>query len=267
MSQAGDINAASGPIPPQVFTKFNVQTGTSPVVTSNNTVTFNGATVAAGTHPVRTDGTGAATMALEVQLSQAIASTDATKVGLANFDSAKFTVDNGFVSTSGTGIGQTITGQSGGALSPTAGNWNIYAGETNVNNDAGIQTSGSGSTLTVQLTNRITGTVTTTDATPTTLVSVPLGAVAGVYLATGDVTAYNVTDAAGAAYTYEGAATTDGVSATEIGVEQRNQFEQAAMASADFTFGVSGNNAFVEVVGIAGKEIHWSCLFNYRFVG
>lgn len=44
---------------------------------------------------------------------------------------------------SGTTVGKTITGDSGGALSPTAGNWNIYG-------LSGCKTSGSGSTLTVK---------------------------------------------------------------------------------------------------------------------
>ncbi len=76
-----------------------VQTGTSPVVpTGAGLITFNGAVVAAGTNPVRTDGTGANTYALEVQISQALAATDATKIGLSNFDSDSFAVDaNGFV--------------------------------------------------------------------------------------------------------------------------------------------------------------------------
>jgi len=76
-----------------------VQTGTSPISpTGAGLITINGAVVAAGTNPVRTDGTGANTMAVEVQISQAIAAPDATKIGLANFDSADFTVDaNGFV--------------------------------------------------------------------------------------------------------------------------------------------------------------------------
>ena len=47
--------------------------------------------------------------------------------------------------TGGTTVGKTITGNTGGALSPTAGNWNIVGtGSTTA--------SGSGSTLTVQLT-------------------------------------------------------------------------------------------------------------------
>lgn len=83
-----------------------VQTGTSPIVpTAGGLITINGATVAAGTNPVRTDGTGANTMAVEVQISQAIAATDATKIGLANFNSAHFSVDaNGFVSLAGGGL-------------------------------------------------------------------------------------------------------------------------------------------------------------------
>ncbi len=47
--------------------------------------------------------------------------------------------------TGGTSVGKTITGDSGGALSPTAGNWNLLG-------TGSITTSGSGSTLTTQLT-------------------------------------------------------------------------------------------------------------------
>lgn len=121
-----------------------VQTGTSPIVpTAGGLVTINGAVVAAGTNPIRSNGTGANTMAMEIQISQALAATDATKIGLCNFNSAQFTVDaNGFVSTSGSAVPNTITGDSGGALFPTAGNWNILGGP-------GVTTSGSGSTLTI----------------------------------------------------------------------------------------------------------------------
>jgi hypothetical protein len=163
-------------------------------------------------------------------------------------------------------VATTYHTQNGDAV-PAANILNIYAADTNEDNDNGIRTIGSGNTVTVQLTNRITGTVTTTDATPTVLVTVSLGATPGVYLVTGDVTAYNTTDSAGASYTFEGAATTTGLVGTEIGNEQKNQFEQAAMADADFELGVSGNNAVITVTGIALKTINWSCLFNYRFVG
>jgi hypothetical protein len=122
-----------------------MQTGTTPIVPDGfGQITFNGSSVAAGTNPVRTNGTAANTMQLEVQISQALAAADATKIGLCNFDSSSFSVAaTGFVTASGTGLGKTITGDSGGALNPTAGNWNILG-------LAGSKTSGSGSTLTVK---------------------------------------------------------------------------------------------------------------------
>ena len=51
-----------------------------------------GGTVVAGTSPLKTAGSGS-TLTINAQRSQAIASTDATKVGLAAFDSAAFSVD------------------------------------------------------------------------------------------------------------------------------------------------------------------------------
>lgn len=88
---------------------FAMQIGLTPVVPNGSgLVTFNGSVVAAGTNPVRTDGTGANTMALEVQISQAIAVADVTKIGLSNFDLAAFDVDaNGFVQLNGGGIAAT----------------------------------------------------------------------------------------------------------------------------------------------------------------
>jgi hypothetical protein len=86
-----------------------VQYGTTPIVPeASGLITINGASIAAGTNPVRTHGTGASTMAVEVQIAQAIAATDATKIGLSNFDSAAFDVDaNGFVQLNGGGIAAT----------------------------------------------------------------------------------------------------------------------------------------------------------------
>lgn len=122
-----------------------VQTGISPVVpTAAGLLTINGAVVAAGTNPVRTDGTGANTLAVEVQISQALAATDATKIGLCNFDSSRFSVDaNGFVTLNAAGVVETLTGDSGGALNPTAGNFNILG-------RSGSKVSGAVSTLTVK---------------------------------------------------------------------------------------------------------------------
>lgn len=121
--------------------RINVQTGTSPISPTAGSITFNGAVVAAGTNPVRTDGTGANTMALEVQISQALVAADSTKIGLSNFSSAGFGVAaTGFV-TLATSVPQLFTANSGTAT-PSSNNLNVLGG-------GGIQTAGSGATLTI----------------------------------------------------------------------------------------------------------------------
>lgn len=159
-----------------------------------------------------------------------------------------------------------------GTATPVANTIIFHGTDSNINNDNGIIVNGGVvgtgtiNEVDIVLTNRITGAVTTTDATPTTLASLSLGGTPGVYLVQGDLTAYDITDSAGASYTFIGAAVTNGIAATEIAVENKNVFEQAAMMSSDFNLGVTGNTAFIEVIGIAGKTIHWSALFTYRFV-
>ena len=102
-----------------------------------------GSVIGPGTNPVSSAGSGS-TLTLNVQISQAIAAADITKLGISNFSSTDFAVTaTGFVTLASTGAGKTITGDSGGALSPTANNWNILG-------LSGSKTSGSGSTLTVK---------------------------------------------------------------------------------------------------------------------
>jgi hypothetical protein len=131
---------------PVAIDAIDVQAGTSPVVpTAGGAVTMNGAVTAAGSIPIQTNGTGANTLAIQVQTSQAIAATDATKIGLAAFNSADFTVDaNGFVSFLGTGEVSTLNGDSGTAT-PVAGAINVYGNTAPA--ATGLTFSGSGNTL------------------------------------------------------------------------------------------------------------------------
>jgi len=138
--------------------------GTTPVVPNGSgNIIFQGTSTAAGSIPVQTNSLAANTVAVQVQKTQAIVSTDATKVGLAAFDSARFSVDaNGFVTLGGTGVGETITGDTGGALLPTSGNWNIFGG-TSLAGSTPIATAGSGSTLKVNA--QLSQAIASTDAT------------------------------------------------------------------------------------------------------
>lgn len=154
-----------------------------------------------------------------------------------------------------------------GSIAIPAGNiLNVLSNETSQNNDHGIQTRGSGNTVTIYLTNRITGTVTTANATPTTAVTLALGATPAVFVIEGNTTAFDATDVAGGSYTFAGAARTDGASATLFGSEFINQFEEAAMGPSNVVLTSSGNSILVQVVGIAATTIRWSTILTYRMV-
>lgn len=124
----------------EAIDSIGTQTGTNPIVpTVGGLVTINGAVVAAGTNPMRSHGTGANTMALEVQISQALAATDATKIGLSNFNSAHFGVDaNGFVSLANAGpFVQSVSGTlnritSTGGVNPVIDIAATYVGQTSI---------------------------------------------------------------------------------------------------------------------------------------
>lgn len=130
------------------FDSFQVQSVTAPgvnPVTADLTglVTVNAAVVANHSVVMETRSRALNAFNVEVQYATGAAASDGTKSGVCHFDTSDFSVDaSGFVSLLGSGAGQTITGQSGGALSPTAGNWNIFGlGE--------MTTSGSVSTISI----------------------------------------------------------------------------------------------------------------------
>jgi len=132
-------------------TSFNVEAntapGTDPVVpTAAGVVTVNGAVVANHSVVMETRSRAANAYNVEVQYATSAAAADGTKSGVAHFNSTQFTMGaNGFVSTSGTGVLSTITGNDTVVVSPTAGNINVVG-------TGSITTSGSGSTETIQLT-------------------------------------------------------------------------------------------------------------------
>lgn len=152
---------------------------------------------------------------------------------------------------------------------PAANVLNVVGGETTANNLFGIRTDGSSgsNTLTIQQTNRIQGFISTNDATPTNIITFPLGATPGVFKFDGNIEAFNTTDIAGACYGFQIGIRTTGAAATVIGVSFDDDFEEAAMSTADFTATASGNNLIVTVTGIAAKAIDWRALTTYRFVG
>lgn len=106
MSQAGEVDITG--THPDIPTEFIADIGTA--IPIANQLEILGATELAGTTPVFTEASGN-TLEVKVQLSQAIAASDATKVGLCSFDSNDFAVDAaGFVTFTGGGGASTLIG-------------------------------------------------------------------------------------------------------------------------------------------------------------
>lgn len=155
---------------------------------------------------------------------------------------------------------------------PIANVENVFGGTTTINNTKGIQTDGSSgsNTLTVQLTNRAVGSVTTTGAVTSAAITLPLGATPGVYTFDIVVAGFAKTGIGtplGCGFTIVGAVRTTGAAATLLPNQAVDHFEETALIGVTAVIAVSGNNALVNVTGIsdggAGFVIDWQATLIY----
>lgn len=117
----------------QAIDEIQVQAATAPGVNPvtpdvNGRVTVNASLVAAHSVPIETRTRGLNAYNIEPQIASAQAASTLSASGMSHFDSARFTVDaNGFVSSSGTGLIQTLTpdedfdGSAATPIAPQAG--------------------------------------------------------------------------------------------------------------------------------------------------
>jgi hypothetical protein len=151
---------------------------------------------------------------------------------------------------------------------PAANILNVVGGSSSVDNINGIRTDGStgSNTLTVQLTNRFQGTLTTTNATPTNISTFALGVVPGVYTFDVNVAGYDVTDSLGLGYSIFGTVRTDGATATICGIPDKIANPETGAGAADCNIVVSGNSVSIQATGIAAKTIRWNAVTTYVLV-
>ncbi len=122
--------------------------------------------------------------------------------------------------------------------------------------DSSITVTNGPGTIDLSVSGEISGTATTIGATTQNLITVPLGAVAGTFQFEARVKAFESTTPAGAGYNIFGTFTTDGATATLVG-DQPIFNEDVALAAADAYFIASGNNAVLQVLGVALLTIDW----------
>ena len=125
---------------------------------------------------------------------------------------------------------------------------------------------GTANELDVVITNRATAQITTIDATLTPIITLPLGATQAVFSVGGTVTVIIPSTGAGASYDFSAAIKTSGVASTEIGAEYPTTFEDTSLSTANIFFVASGNNAVLQVLGVAGTTINWDAYLTFRQV-
>lgn len=145
----------------------------------------------------------------------------------------------------------------------------IVNGNTSTENNSngiitkgGVVGTGTSNEVDVVLTNRIVGSVTTTDATPTTIASFSLGATPAVFTFDVQIACFNLTDINGDGYFISGTARTDGATATLCGTPDKIVNEEV-VDTADANMVVSGNSVIIQATGIAGKTHHWKTITTY----
>jgi hypothetical protein len=152
-----------------------------------------------------------------------------------------------------------------GVAVPIANILDVFGGTLTLTNDNGIQTNAgpAGNQLNVNLTNRTQNRIVTTDATNQTLDSFSLSASDASYCFDIEIACYNVTDDLAASYSIFGGVRSTSSVAFLIGVPDKIVNEEAGMLTCDANLVVSGNNAIIQVNGIAGKTINWNCVITY----
>jgi hypothetical protein len=151
-----------------------------------------------------------------------------------------------------------------GTAVPVANILNILGDDSNVNNNNGILTTGSGNTVTAVLSNRINVTTTTSDGagqTQTVTLITTTNATSSTFrvLITGIDIANTVSSGAellGASRTFAG-------SAVVLGTNDVFLEEDAVLAATDYDVIASGADLVIQFTGIAGRTIVWRALFEY----
>ena len=136
---------------------------------------------------------------------------------------------------------------------------NVLGGSSTEFDIDSIRTDGSSgsNTLTIQLTNLLSGTTTTVGAATGDAITFAIGATPRTVVFDIRIAAFNSSTPAGAGYNLFGTVRTDGVTATLSGTPDKIVNEEAALFAADANLIVSGNNTIIQVTGVAGLTINW----------
>ncbi len=146
-----------------------------------------------------------------------------------------------------------------GIAVPSANNLNVLGGVS-------VITTGSGSTITIDVRNFIAGIATTVGAVTADAITLALGATPSTYSIDVRTAAFESVTPSGAGYNLFATVRTDGVTASLVGTPDKIINEDAALVTGDVNVVVSGNNAILRVLGVAGLTINWRAVGLYTSV-
>ena len=144
----------------------------------------------------------------------------------------------------------------------------VDGGATSEDDANGIRSDGSsgGNTLTIQLTNRISGSASAVGAVNADIATFSLGATPSAFRFTFLVTGLATAGAAtgdGVGYTIDGTARTDGATAAIISVPDIDSDEDTSLSAAQMSLIASGNDVIVRALGVAGNTISYNTVGTY----
>ncbi len=151
---------------------------------------------------------------------------------------------------------------------PAANVLNVLGNDTTLDDPDGIRTDGSSgsNTLTVQLTNRLTGTGTSTNASVVNLVTFALAATASSYRFNFDVVGRDTTTGDTVGYSVDGTAKTNGATASLVATPFIDNDEDSSLITANIDLVVSGNNVILQVTGVTATTISYKTVGTYVVV-
>ncbi len=130
----------------------------------------------------------------------------------------------------------------------------------------GVAGTGTANEVDIVLTNRITGTVSTSTTTQIPIITFSLGATPGTYYVYGNVQAFDANTPAGGGFSFSGAYRTNGTTGVELGKEFHDDFKSVTFLNADINLDITGNNVIVSVIGLNLVPINWNALMEFRRV-
>lgn len=156
---------------------------------------------------------------------------------------------------------ETLTGNTGGPVPPTAFNINIVGSST-----SGLTFDGNPATSTItvnSLSPFFEATVTTTDDTPTPILSVPIGESTATVVEC-RVVGYTAGNALGGLFSF--LARRNGGNSVVVGLPDFMKDVPSALSGAGYSAAGVANDAVISVTGVAATTIYWKVQADVTFV-